>query len=833
MPHVFSLPLGDWSFEGPDGASWYPARVPGCVHTDLQRNGLIEDPFFGTNELELQWIERRDWRYRCCFELTAPDLKWEQLWLEFDGLDTLATVRLNGERLGVSENMFHAIRYEIGAVAVEGSNELEIVFANTIDYVKERDGWQPFLERNDPVGGRSRIRKAQYHYSWDWGPRFVTCGIWRPARVLGWDGARLADVSVKQRHFGGRVELLVMAELEGKGSGSLRARLELAGVEVARVEAGIGKVLQLEVATPELWWPAGQGGQPLYVVSVELLDGDGGIVDTRRKRIGLRTMELAREKDAEGESFYFRVNGRPVFAKGANWIPDHMFTTECDAERYRERLTAAVDANMNMLRVWGGGIYEEEAFYDICDELGLLVWQDFMFACALYPGNEDFCAILRPEAEYQVRRLRDRACLALWCGNNEIPFIDLYGDEMKRDASWAANYARVFHELLPQAVERFDGATPYWPSSPWTPAEYFADTNSGRAGDVHYWEVWHARAPVKSYEGLRVRFCSEFGMQSYASAETAKTFCTESERNVFSRVMENHQKNGGGNATMLHYMAKRYRYAEGYANLAYLSQLSQAYCMKVGVEHFRHLQPYTMGALYWQINDVWPVASWSSIEFGGRWKALHHEARRFFAPTLLYARADGEVEIGRYNAIREGIRGYRLFAVSDAPEIVRAELVWSLRDLDGALLGEESRLEVEVEPLLTREMGYAALAEGVDRSRSYLRAELRSSGRSLSRQNAFFTEPRFVELEDPRIEWEIEEGETEREYVVSLRSGSFAHAVELSFGALPAWYSDNWLDLHAGERTKVVCRFKDGVSIGRLRQEFGYNSLWHSYQAVR
>ena len=731
--------------------------------------------------------------------------------------------------------MFHPVAYDVRSALVDGVNELEITFANTLDYLEAHREWQPFPERNDPVGGRSRIRKAQYHYSWDWGPRFVTCGVWRPIRLVGWTGGRLGDVGVWQNHHEAGVTLSIGPQIEGDASENLHLKATAShdGVEVAAAEAAVGEPLELEIPEPQLWWPAGQGAQPLYSVTVELMDADGRMLGQKSKRIGLRTIELVQEKDAGGESFFFRVNGRAIFSKGANWIPDHMFTTECDEPRYRERLQAAVDANMNMLRVWGGGIYEEDTFYDLCDELGLLIWQDFMFACALYPGSAEYCEVLKPEADYQVRRLQHHACLALWCGNNEIPYMGIYGDELKRDPAWAANYARVFHELLPQAVEEHDGATPYWPSSPWTPAELFSDPNAERAGDVHYWDVWHSRAPVKNYEGLHLRFCSEFGMQSYASIETARTFCPESELNVFSRTMENHQKNGGGNATMLHYMAKRYRYAEGYANLAYLSQLSQAYCMKVGVEHFRHEQPFTMGALYWQINDVWPVASWSSIEFGGRWKALHHEARRFLAPTLLYARAVGEVAIGRYNAIDENISAYALHVVSDAPEEFSATLVWSTRTLAGELVGEEQSQTCLVKHLASDHLATAEFPTDGDRKTHYLRSELRNgNGAVISRQNHFFTEPRFVDLVDPEISWDIAAGSAPGHFVLTLTARSFAHAVALSFGPdLNPWWSDNWFDLHAEEALEISIRFdREDVSLSDLKHAFSFTSLWHSYQ---
>ena len=815
-------------------ATWLEARVPGCIHTDLRRHGLIPDPFAGRNEADLQWIEQRDWRYRTRFDVSQSRLCCEHVHLVFDGLDTLAEVKLNGCVIGRTENMFVRHEWEVRALLLPTGNLLEVTFFNTLDYLATHVGWQPLKERNDPVGGRSRIRKEQCQYSWDWGPRFVTCGIWQPVRLESWNGARLDHVHLQQTHLAdGTVSLRLSPELTGAtGTEHFTATLSLRGQSVAAVAGGAGELV-ITLRQPELWWPAGQGAQPLYQIKVDLHVSDSGYADSWIRRTGFRTIELVREKDAEGETFYFRVNGRPIFAKGANWIPDHAFVTECNRERFAARLGAAVDAHMNMIRVWGGGIYEFDSFYDLCDELGLLVWQDFMFACALYPGAADYCDVLRPEVAQQVRRLQHRASLALWCGNNEVPMIPELGEALRANPAQASDYARIFHEVIPEIVEQCDGITPYWPSSPWTPGEYFADTNDGRAGDVHYWKVWHSRAPVKSYEGLRVRFCSEFGMQSYASLATAQTFCPAEELNVFSPIMESHQKNGGGNATMLHYMVQRYRYVSRYENLAYLSQLSQAYCMKVGVEHLRFQMPHTMGALYWQLNDCWPVASWSSIEFNGRWKALHHEARRFFAPSLLYLRTEGDVTIGRYNEVTEGINCYTLYTIHDAPEPRQATLVWSIRDFQGGLVGDEQRRELTLEPGRSASQAVCTLPDVVRSRRGalYLRAELLDrAGAVLSRQNAFFTVPRFLSLADPGIGYRLEvasDGTT----AIRLKADSFAHAVSLSFGQLDPWLSDNWFDLHPGEERVIALRSQvESDCPVAPGSPVTIKSLWHSFQ---
>ena len=830
---ILNLTAG-WEFFHPQDRRWYPARVPGCIHTDLQRNGLIPDPFHGNNEKNLQWIEQLDWTYRLTFEASADLLEEEQIELVCNGLDTLATLVLNGQTVGVTENMFCGYRFGARAHLRTGRNTLEVTFASTRPYLLAHQAWQPVKERNDPIGGRSRIRKEQRQFGWDWGPRLVTCGLWRAVRLEAWSGNRLAGARITQHHLGGGVVALsVVPELANPASGGrFRVRCRLGPVVVAQTE-GDTEVLTLNIRQAQIWWPAGQGDHPLYHVEVERLDAAGAVAEVWTRRVGLRVVELMREKDSAGESFFFRVNGRALFAKGANWIPDHAFSNECDRARYADRLGSAVAAHMNMLRVWGGGVYEADDFYDLCDELGLLVWQDFMFACALYPGAPEYLELVRTEAHFQVGRLRHHACLALWCGNNEIPMMDILVSELRADRQKAVHYARLFHEVLPQAVTAVDGVTAYWPSSPWTPPELFADANAPGAGDVHYWEVWNALAPVKSYEQLAVRFCSEFGMQSYPSAELAASFCPSEAMNVFSPIMESHQKHGRGNAVILHYMAQRFRYASGYSHLAYLSQLNQAWCMKVGIEHFRHRMPFTMGALYWQLNDCWPVTSWSSIEFGGRWKALQYEAHRFFAPSLVYLRTAGDVEIGRYNTVHNTIDAYEIFTIHDGPAPRAVRLVWSLRTLAGQLVGTEGETDLVLEPGQVVHQASCSLAQaGPDPARNdlYLRAELvGSDGDVLSRQTAFFTVPRFVDLANPRIEVAVRTISNST-IELTLQSRSLAPAVMLGFGSFDVRLSDNWFDLHAGQPHRVIARVPEGADPKHICDALRIISLWDSYQ---
>ncbi len=828
MPDVFPLSSQPWEFHEPRGGRWLSAEVPGCIHLDLRRHGLIPDPFYGSNELGLQWIERENWTYRTAFDLDGAFLAHEAVELVADGLDTLATLTLNGQEIARTENMFTGYRFAVQDALRAGRNELVVAFANPLDYVTPRRRPDD-IEWNDPVGGASHLRKQQCSFGWDWGPRFATSGIYRDIRLEAWSGGRIDGAGVRQTHKagenGGAVTLHVspacrLARPVGRSGGhehsstpTFACRLLFQGETVA---ASSGT--QLTVVQPRLWWPHGHGDQPLYDLEVDLLAAPGGaVLDTWKTRVGLRTVALDRHADECGESFQFVVNGRPIFAKGANWIPAHSFVSAVTRADYDELLTDAADVGMNMLRVWGGGIYESTDFYDLCDEKGLLVWQDFMFACALYPGDDAFLKLVQAEAEYQVARLAPHACLALWCGNNEI---EQMATNLAKNPQRAADYRRIFDELLPAVVARLDGVTPYWPCSPHDPSgiEETArrqvaggvHVNNEGAGDSHFWDVWHARKPVKTYEEKRFRFCSEFGMQSYSSPEVAATFCPPEEFNVFSPAMENHQKNGAGNQTILDYVSRLYRMPRDYETLSYLSQLNQLWCMKVGIEHFRRSMPRTMGALYWQLNDCWPVFSWSSVEFGGKWKALHYGARRFFAPALVSAHVPGDETVGVGNRLKSTIHEVHLYTVYDGvdPE-ASAHLAWELRHLDGRRLehgGRAVTLRFN-ENVCQERLDFAGAMAEHGAGKIYLHVLLTVAGRTVSEDTVFFTAPRFLNL--PRAPVETTVTPTgEGEFDLEFRSAVFQHRVKFELGGLAYRASDNFFDLHPHCPHQVRVRLK-------------------------
>ena len=829
--HQLSLDTADglvnWQFHsGGEPHRWLAAQTPGCVHLDLLRHGLIPDPFYGSNERNLQWIEQETWGYRTQFVADDALLAGDVIELVGDGLDTLATVTLNGREIGRTENMFAGFRWALPAGLLRGGgdapNELVIEFAPVPPYLAKNHRPDDAREWNDPVGGCSHIRKEQRQFGWDWGPRLVTAGIWRSLRLESWTGARLDTVRLRQEHPPGggpvtvRATAVVQTASKPQTGLTCRARLSLDGRVVAESAGSADKPLALEVVDPQLWWPSGHGAQPLYTLEVELLDGATPI-DRWSARVGLRTIVLDRTPDEAGEAFRFLVNGRPIFIKGGNWIPAHAFAPAVTRPMLDDLLQSATDAHLNLIRVWGGGIYESEDFYALCDEKGLLVWQDFMFACALYPGDDrpDFVASVREEAAYQVRRLAHHACLALWCGNNEI-------EQMLRTVeasdTQVSAYDRIFHDVLPAAVTAFDGATDYWPSSPHNPAGWREAFHSERGGDAHYWDVWHGRQPVKAYETTRFRFVSEFGMQSYASPEVAATFCPPEEWNIFSPAMENHQRNNSGNLIIFDYLSRLYRFPKGYPALSYLSQLSQLHTIKTAIEHFRRCQPHTMGAIYWQLNDCWPVASWSSLEFGGSWKALHHGAKRFFAPALVSARHVGLEEPGVGNLLVSTLGAVELWTAYDGlPAEVPAVLSWSLRHLG-------SNAEVEAgEQAVTLRYGQSVKQVVVDFTAAMtahgapnlaLHVRLSAEGRIVSEDTVFLTAPRFLQLPRAPVQLNVIGLDTNGAVEVEVVSSAFQHRVCLATPGCPGVrYSDNFFDLWPGEPRRVVLRSAIGPAL--------------------
>jgi beta-mannosidase len=822
---------GGWQFREAGKGEWRGASVPGCVHTDLLANGLIEDPFYRDNESKLQWIGKTDWEYRTTFDAPVALLKRRHVEMVFDGLDTYATVTLNGRTLLEADNMFRTWRVDAASALRRGANTLRILFRSPVNEVLPLMAKMSYqLPASNDQGEKTspHTRKAPYQYGWDWGPRFVTSGVWKPVRLEAWDDARLSDLRIIENRIGLESAQLT-AEVEVVSSGETDALIIVENVtdnaEAARrtlkLVAGTNKVaVNFNVIKPRLWWPSGMGAQPLYDIRALLLVGgreDKSLrrVDETAARVGLRTMELRQQPDASGKSFTFVVNGVPVFAKGANWVPADSFPTRIKRERYRRLIESARDANMNMLRVWGGGFYESDDFYELCDELGIMVWQDFMFACSMYPGDEKFLENVRVEAEENVKRLRNHPSIVIWVGNNEVETAwQHWGWKQSLPPSLWDDYKKIFHGVLPRVVAALDPARPYWPSSPSSNLE--EDSDSQRMGDVHYWEVWHAAKPFNEYERQHPRFMSEYGFQSFPSIETVKAYTVPADRDIQSPVMLAHQKHPRGNQLIREYMLREYPEPKDFASFLYVSQVLQAEGIKVGAEHLRRIMPHNMGSLYWQLDDCWPVASWSSIDYFGRWKALQFYARRFYSPLLVSPHIEGD--------------RISFHVVSDHVEPIPARLVVTLLDFDGRVLTRTER-DLTIAPLRGdsyMSVPVSTLLEGRDAKRLFLLSELSVGGHVVSSNEHFFLPFKALSLPSPRVSVSI--ASARGGLKLTLDTDKLARAVYLSAEGIEGAFSDNYFDLIPGRSIAVEFRPQGHARVEDFRKRLKLRSLVDAFR---
>jgi beta-mannosidase len=629
---------GVWEFHQVGTEKWLSAIVPGGVHTDLMALGHITDPFVADNEQHVKWVAESDWVYRSRFSCSPELLAEENIFLVCEGLDTLATVTLNGHELGSTDNMFRRYEWEVKSY-LDGNedNELTIKFDSPVKFAAEKQAVRPLAGVDQAIPGGPYLRKAPCQFGWDWGPQLPPIGIWKEIRLEGYHKACFSDVHLQQKHDKGNVTVEARLDVQRWEESNLYAvvRITSPNGEIIEKEAAVpmqGEVLvEIPIPNPELWWPNGYGGQPLYQVEVSLIrEGPStkGLLDLRSFQLGLRMIELQQEQDQWGRSFVFVVNDVPIMCKGSNWIPADSFPTRITDDQLEYLIRSAAESHQNMLRVWGGGFYEGERFYDLCDRYGILVWQDFIFSCSIYPLDDpEFVENVRLEAIENIRRLRHRASLALWCGNNEMEWGWVaWGWNQPELQDLKSAYDQFFHNTLPAWCQTEDPDTPYWPSSPSSDTP-FADPNGQHQGDSHYWDVWHGRKPFTAYRDQYPRFMSEFGFQALPPLATIQTYAGEADWNMTSYIMEQHQKNASGNSLMVGQMLDTFRLPKDFTSMVYLSMALQAEGIRYGVEHWRRHPDRVAGILYWQLNDCWPVASWSSLDYFGRWKALHYAAK--------------------------------------------------------------------------------------------------------------------------------------------------------------------------------------------------------------
>ncbi len=787
-----------WIFREAGKTEWRKATVPGVVHTDLLENKLIEDPFYRDNEKDLQWIGKTDWEYQTTFQISKEVLKRENIDLLFEGLDTYANVYLNEKEILNTDNMFRRWRVGVKDSVKPGENVLRIKFRSPINEILPRMSKLDYqLPASNDQGEKTSpyTRKAPYQFGWDWGPRFVTSGIWKPIMLQTWDDARIENLHIKQRKLSKEnAELSAIVEVVANSDTEAEIEVEnktdkgSVATKTAQLKKGVNKIrLDFNVKDPKLWYPVGLGEQSLYTFNAKVKIANK-FVDELTDRTGLRSLELRQAPDDHGTSFMFVVNGIPVFGKGGNWIPADSFPTRVTKEKYKQLLTSVRDANMNMIRVWGGGIYEDDYYYDLADELGILVWQDFMFACSMYPGDEEFLENVRAEAIDNVKRLRNHPSIILWCGNNEVETAwNHWGWRQRLPSHIWDDYLKLFARLLPEVVAEYDPETPYWSSSP--SSNFQEDADSQKIGDVHYWGVWHSSLPFTDYEKQFPRFMSEYGFQSFPELETVKTYTTETDRkSIETPVMLAHQRHPRGNQLIREYMLRDYKEPKDFESFLYVSQVLQAEGIKTGTEHFRRIMPQNMGALYWQVNDCWTVASWSGMDYFGRWKAMHFYAKRFFEPLMVSPHvSDGNMNV---------------YVVSDFPEVKNAKLIITLMTLNGKELMSQS-LEIKTEPLKGKSylsIPVEKLLFERDESNLVFIAELESVGKIVS-QNQYYFKP-FKNLQISRPEVKSIISETKNGFKIMLSSDKVAKTVFLD-GFSEGSFSDNYFDIFPGKTVEV------------------------------
>jgi beta-mannosidase len=818
---------GEWTLKQAGKRGNIIGTVPGSVHTDLLAAGKIPDPYYRDNESRLQWIGEAEWIYSRTFNLPEDFFRYDRVLLRCEGLDTLTTIKINSREVARTDNMFRTYEFDVKPILKRGRNTIEIRFDATIPYINKLDAERHLPSWKGPhdVKGGNWVRKEQCNFGWDWGPCLVTCGIWRPIRLIAYDAARLGDIHIRQKHTrNGAVTLDITATAEIMNGTSTTAAITVSrgGKKVvegkAAFNAGQAHV-SLIVKKPQLWWPNGMGTQSLYNVKIELLDKDGHLLDTAARRIGLRKLHLQRKADRWGESFQFSVNGVPFFAKGANWIPADTFAPRLTRDDYARLLESAADANMNILRVWGGGIYEADVFYDICDERGICVWQDFMFACAVYPTfDRAFLENVRLEAEDNIRRLRHHPCLALWCGNNEIE-QGLVGDAWnERQMSWS-DYAKLFDELLPDIVRKLDPERDYWPCSPHTPRGDRKNFNDDRSGDAHLWNVWHGKQPFEWYHTSLHRFASEFGFQSFAEPKTVYGYTEPPDRNITSYVMEHRQRSPIGNTTIMTYLLDWFRLPKDFESTLWLSQILQGMAVKYAVEHWRRNMPRTMGTLYWQLNDCWPAVSWSSIDYHHRWKALHYLARRFFAPLLVSAVEDMTTD------------SVAIHVTSDLRETGTGKLIWKVTDVKGETLGDGEK-QLKILPNRSHRVQVLKVNKYLQEKGNrdlMLWFDLMVDGRVVSGDFVTLARPKHLELYKPDISMSVS----------SKKKGNASVILTAQAPALWAWlelegtdarFSDNFFHILPGKPVEVTIFTKEPLSSAAIRQRLRVRSLIDTYQ---
>lgn len=793
---TWQLSAGHRSLESVD------MQIPGTVLSGLLAAGKIKDPFYRTNEDATRALFWKDYVFTRTFDVDEELLAQQHIVLVCEGLDTLAEISINGTFLAKTDNMHRTWKFQAKKLLHPGKNEIQIVFRSVLRFIEDYPYEAHKKINYIPCGsmkGNQLLRKAHSMFGWDWGPQTIDAGIFRDIYLQGYSHARIEDIRIHQQHAKNVSVQTSITLSESVPGQKLCVELSEDGADkplqtkLCKTNADGVAAVDFVIENPKLWWPNDYGDQPLYIVRTTLLDEDGTSLESITRRIGLRTLTISQEKDEWGNEFAFCVNGVKIFTRGGNYIPDDCLYTRITEKKLDYILESCRRAHFNCVRVWGGGYYPSDAFYDLCDEKGLIVWQDLMYACNVYDVTDAFAENCRQETYDNVRRLRHHASLGLWCGNNEIESAwDHWGDFQKETPYLRADYIRLFEEVLPKAVQEADGETFYWHSSP-SSGGCFDNPDDANRGDTHYWDVWHGQKPFTDYRKYFFRFCSEFGFQSFPCAKTVNSFTLEDDRNIFSRVMESHQKNDAANGKMLYYLSENLRYPKDLTHLLYASQVLQGMAIKYGVDHWRRNRGRCMGTLYWQINDNWPAPSWSSIDYFGRWKALHYMAQKFYAP----------------HAVSMTLEDHRchVYFSNESFETTEYSLTLSIRDLSGNVL-ETYETKGNSPAFSAIETAVVDICSWEDQKDDvFLEAVIHTKDQKVLKDVETLVPYKYLNIKNPVISTEAEE--TNDAFILHISSDCFAPFVALDFDDADVIFSDNFFHLTDKTVQDIIVKKED------------------------
>jgi beta-mannosidase len=816
--------IANWKFKQADKEGWNKAIVPGNVHIDLEKNGVIENPFYGTNENDIQWIEKKDWIYEGTFNVEDDLLEFSNVELEFEGLDTYSDVFLNGEKIITSKNMFIAYTAEVKKLLKKGENTIKVVFHSPIKMAMPLFEKSNFTYPADNDRSKEHLsvftRKAPYHYGWDWGPRFVTSGIWRPINIKAWNSLKIEDIQVIQKSLSNdKSDLSFVYEIQSEVNENVQIEISAkefsAVTKDVEVKKGLNTIsVDFTIENPKKWWPNGMGEAYLYNIISTVKNGDNTI-DQKKNRVGLRTIEVINELDSIGESFFIKVNGIPTFLKGANYIPNDSFLGRVTDSVYNRNFKDAVSSNMNILRVWGGGVYEDDRFYELADENGILIWQDFMFACTMYPSDDDFLKNVEDEAIYNIKRLRNHASLALWCGNNEIQvgwdnwgWQDSYKYTEEDQKELLEGYDKLFNKLLPKKVKELDPNKFYYPSSP---ISNWANKSDFSIGDNQYWGVWWGKKTFESFNEYVPRFMSEYGFQSFPNMETISEFADKNSWDIDSDIMKSHQKSSIGNVTIKEYMERDYRMPSNFEDFVYINQVMQAEGMRIAFEAHRRNKPFNMGTIYWQFNDVWPVVSWSGIDYFGRWKAMQYFVKKAFEPVISSAVvSDGILQVNVISDLihkQEVISKIKIVTLS-------GETVWS-RENTLSLKGNDNFTIVKED--LEHVLGKYKIEDVV--------LVMNTIYNEKNIENTFLlAKPKKLNLQKPDIN--LSSTKVKGGFIITIKSNTFVKNIQLSTN-VKGRFENNYFDLQANKKYEVL--FETSVNKFDVKNVLEIKSIRSTY----